>query len=165
MRIKLFLSVFLFGLIAAVLAAPAGALGEGPRLSGKVITIMQGDTIKVALKGSKTYVLFYGIACPSKKQSFGERARKFTGDYSFGRIVTIVPKTEARRDGIYAEVMLPDGMNLNQELVKQGLCWWDKRYAPGDKNLEALEKDARRQKLGLWSEPNPIPPWEFSESD
>ena len=31
-----------------------------------------------------------------------------------------------------AEMVLPDGMNLAQELVKQGWCWWYQRYASGD---------------------------------
>jgi endonuclease YncB( thermonuclease family) len=30
------------------------------------------------------------------------------------------------------DVILPDGMNLNQELVKEGWCWWYRKYAPGD---------------------------------
>jgi endonuclease YncB( thermonuclease family) len=40
------------------------------------------------------------------------------------------------------EVLLPDGMNLNQGLVKQGWCWWYRKYAPGDTVLEGLEKEA-----------------------
>jgi endonuclease YncB( thermonuclease family) len=27
------------------------------------------------------------------------------------------------------EVILPDGMNLNQELVRLGWCWWYRKYA------------------------------------
>ena len=29
------------------------------------------------------------------------------------------------------DVILTDGMNLNQELAKQGWCWWYRKYAPG----------------------------------
>ena len=39
-----------------------------------------------------------------------------------------------------ADVLLPDGMNLNQELVKQGWCWWYRKYAPGDTLLGELKK-------------------------
>ena len=35
-------------------------------------------------------------------------------------------------------------MNLNQELVKQGWCWWYRKYAPADTVLEGLEKEARQ---------------------
>ena len=38
-----------------------------------------------------------------------------------------------------AEILLPDGMNLNQELVKQGWCCWYRKYAPADTVLEGLE--------------------------
>jgi len=61
------------------------------------------------------------------------------------------------------DVILPDGMNLNQELVKQGWCWWYRKYAPGDTLLEGVEKEAREAKRGLWSDPQPVPPWELME--
>jgi len=41
------------------------------------------------------------------------------------------------------DVILPDWVNLTQELVKQGWCWWYRRYAPWDTVLEGLEQDAR----------------------
>ena len=47
------------------------------------------------------------------------------------------------------DVILPDGMNLNQELVKQGWCWWYRKYAPGDTVREGLEKEAREAGRGL----------------
>lgn len=40
---------------------------------------------------------------------------------------------------IFGDAILLDGMNLNQELVKQGSCWWYRKYAPGDTGLEGLE--------------------------
>jgi len=52
-------------------------------------------------------------------------------------------------------------MNLNQELVKQGWCWWYRKYAPGDTVLEELEREAREAKKELWVDPVPIPPWVY----
>ena len=60
-----------------------------------------------------------------------------------------------------ADVLLPDGMNLNQELVKQGWCWWYRKYPPGDTVLERLEREAREGRRGLWADPQPVPPWEW----
>ena len=51
-------------------------------------------------------------------------------------------------------------MNLNQELVKQGWCWWYRKYAPGDTVLERLEAEAREERKGLWADHKPVPPWE-----
>ena len=58
-------------------------------------------------------------------------------------------------------MILPDGMSLNQELVKQGWCWWYRKYTPGDTVLEGLETEAREAKIGLWADPQPGPPWEW----
>ena len=56
---------------------------------------------------------------------------------------------------------LPDGTNVKHELVKDGWCWWYRKYAPGDTVLEGLEKDAREAKIGLWVDPAHVPPWEW----
>ena len=56
---------------------------------------------------------------------------------------------------------LPDGRNLNREIVKAGFAWWFRKYAPKDKELEALESEARAAKCGLWADPHPVPPWDY----
>ena len=61
------------------------------------------------------------------------------------------------------DVILPDGMNLNHELVKQGWCWWYRNYAPGDTVLEGLETDVRVARIGLWADPQLVPPWEWQK--
>jgi endonuclease YncB( thermonuclease family) len=40
---------------------------------------------------------------------------------------------------ILADVIFPDGMNVNHRLVKDGVCWWHRKYAPGDMAVEGLE--------------------------
>src|SRR5262249_60900260 len=35
-----------------------------------------------------------------------------------------------------ADVILPDGRSLNRELVAEGMAWWYRTYAPGDRGLE-----------------------------
>ena len=57
-----------------------------------------------------------------------------------------------------------DGTNVNHELVKDGWCWWYRKYAPGNFKLESLEKDARDAKKGLWVDPAPIPPWVYRKA-
>jgi endonuclease YncB( thermonuclease family) len=60
-----------------------------------------------------------------------------------------------------ADVLLSDGTKVNHRLVKEGWCWWYRRYAPGDTVLEGLEREAREAKKGLWADPQPVPPWEW----
>ena len=60
-----------------------------------------------------------------------------------------------------AEIILPDGRNLNRELVRAGLAWWYQRYARRETVLQDLEQEARDAKRGLWSEPKPVALWEW----
>ncbi len=36
-------------------------------------------------------------------------------------------------------MLLPDGTNVNHALIKDGWCWWYRKYAPGDAVLEELQ--------------------------
>src|SRR5262249_7769534 len=58
-----------------------------------------------------------------------------------------------------ADVLLPDGTNVNQALAKNGWCWWYQKYAPENVILAELQRRARRSGLGLWADPHPVPPW------
>ena len=60
-----------------------------------------------------------------------------------------------------ADIILPDGRSLNREMVGQGMAWWYRKYAPGDKVLAQLESQARQERRGLWSQPAPLPPWDW----
>ena len=64
---------------------------------------------------------------------------------------------------LVGEVILADGRNLNHELVHVGLAWWYRRYAPEDRLLGRLEREAREARRGLWADRNPVPPWLWRE--
>jgi len=61
----------------------------------------------------------------------------------FGKDVTLQTHGYDKYKRTLADVILPDGTNVNHELVKQGWCWWYRKYAPGDTALEGLEAEAR----------------------
>ena len=63
-----------------------------------------------------------------------------------------------------SEIILPDGRNLNQELVRAGLAWWYERYARRETVLRDLEQEARDAKRGLWVDPKPVAPWEWKKA-
>ncbi len=77
----------------------------------------------------------------------------------FGKTVTVQDHGRGRYGRTIGEVILPDGHVLNHELVRTGLAWWYRRYAPDDGTLSQLEANAKAAKRGLWADPNPVPPW------
>jgi endonuclease YncB( thermonuclease family) len=60
-----------------------------------------------------------------------------------------------------AEVLSPAGVDANAEQVRLGMAWVYVRYAPKNSPLYELESAARAQRVGLWAEPTPVPPWEW----
>ncbi len=121
-------------LIIITAAAPLAA----QTFTAKVVGITDGDTIKVLRNREIVRVRLHGIDCPESRQPFGTRAKQFTGDLAFGKTVTINARDTDRYGRTIAEVVLPDGRVLNHEIVKAGLGWWYRKYAPGDLQLEKL---------------------------
>lgn len=132
--------------------------------SGKVVGVIDGDTIEVLSQKTPVRIRLHGIDCPEKGQAFGKRAKQAASALAFGKEVTIQEHGKGKYGRTIADVILPDGVNLNQELVKQGWCWWFRKYAPADTTLAALEEEARSEKRGLWQDPSPLPPWEWRKS-
>jgi micrococcal nuclease len=127
---------------------------------GKVVSITDGDTITVMDNGVPEKIRLNGIDCPEKGQPFGNRAKQFTGDMVFGKIVTIKEHGKDKYGRTIGDVLLPGGKNINKELVKAGLAWWYHQYS-NNKELAQLEQEAKSSKRGLWSDSNPVPPWNW----
>lgn len=139
-----------------------GAFGEYQNvLTGEVIGITDGDSIKVLTNERSISVRLASIDCPEKKQAFGMQAKKYTASLCLGKQVQVVVLGKDRYLRTLGAVLLPDGRNLNHELVKAGLAWWYKKYAPDDLVLKELEEKARCKRIGIWSESSPIEPWLF----
>jgi endonuclease YncB( thermonuclease family) len=129
--------------------------------SGRVVVILDGDTIEVLHHRTTERVRLVGIDCPEKKQPFGQRAKQATSTLSFGQHVTVHRAGKDRYGRTLGTVELTDGTNVNYELVRQGWCWWYWKYAPDEIFLAILEMQAREAKKGLWADPSPVPPWEW----
>ena len=144
-----------FCLISVVLAAD---------FTGSVVSVLDGDTIEVLNEHHADRIRLSGIDCPENGQAYGKKAKQAASALAFGKEVTVQTRGLDRYKRILGNVILPDGMNLNHELVKQGWCWWYRKYALGDTKLERLEVEARDAKKGLWVDPAPIPPWVYRKA-
>lgn len=127
--------------------------------SSSVISVLDGDTIEVLHNQHPERIRLHGIDCPEKGQSYGYKAKQATSALVFGKEVTLQTYGTDKYGRTIADVLLRDGTNVNYELVKDGWCWWYRKYAPDTAELERLERDAREVGKGLWADPAPMPPW------
>ena len=123
--------------------------------------VLDGDTIEVLNGHHAERIRLSGIDCPEKGQAFGKRAKQAASELVYGKEVTLQTFGKDKYKRTIANVILPDGTNVNHTLVKDGWCWWFRKYAPGNTVLEGLEKEAREARKGLWVDPRPVPPWEW----
>ena len=146
------LSLILF----LVLPCPAWAW------SGKVVGVSDGDTITVLRDKHPERIRLYGIDCPEKRQPFGKRAKQFTSELVFGKVVEVEPVTTDRYGRTVAFVRV-ENITVNEELIKEGLGWVYMRYCklPLCVEWEGLESEARFGKRGLWGDSGHVPPWQF----
>ena len=130
-------------------------------ISGKVISIKDGDTIAILYDGKSLTIRLAHVDCPEKNQPFGSVAKRFTSDKCFGQIVTVENDNKYDRNKRLIGVIInSSGENVNKELIKAGLAWHYKKYSI-DNEYSKLEIEARKKRIGLWSEANPTAPWNW----
>ena len=159
-RPRLVAALFLFVLAAAASTSGCHRRPSREPFEARVVGVSDGDTITVLEGTTQAKVRLNGIDCPEKRQAFGARAKQLTSKLAFGKTVTVRPFGSDRYGRTLGEVVLPDGRVLNHELVAAGMAWHYTQYSK-DETLARLERQARETRVGLWSEPRPVAPWEF----
>ena len=150
---------FLLTALALMLVLPAQGIA-GERLSGLVVGISDGDTIKVLQSDrSLRRVRLAQIDAPESNQAFGARSKKALASICFGKKAELDIDGEDRYGRIIARVRC-NGVDAQSFMVRNGLAWVFSRYAT-DKSLITLQESAREEGSGLWADAHPTPPWEF----
>ena len=130
--------------------------------AGRVVGLADGDTLTVREDdGVAVRIRLWGIDAPEKGQAYSNVSRRYLASLAFGKRVRVLARDQDRYGRTVAEIILPDGLNANQEMVRAGYAWWFRRYAPYDRVLEQLETEARNARRGLWADPQPLPPWDY----
>jgi endonuclease YncB( thermonuclease family) len=132
--------------------------------NGKVIAVLDGDTIEVLHEKKPERIRLYGIDCPEKWQAFGQKAKQATSSLVFRKDVRVETHGRDKHRRTLGTVFQGE-VNVNQELVKNGWCWWFSKYVPKDTLLKQFEQEAKEAKKGLWADPNPTPPWLYRRLD
>ena len=96
----------------------------GEVVSGRVATVIDGNTIEVKLDDNETYkIMLHGIDCPELAQAYGEKAKQFLEKILLDKSVSVELKGKDRW-GTRLGVILIDGeLDPRLELLKAGLAW------------------------------------------
>ena len=147
-----------------VLAALLPGAGSAQALKGEVLSIGDGDTIRVRQGGRAITIRLACIDAPETAQSpWGQHARRYLQQrLSIGREVTLEVKTTDRYGRTVAEVI--SDININLVMVEDGLAFAYRRYLSGCNAKEYLDAEYRasRHRYGVWQVEGGITrPWDF----
>ena len=142
----------------------------GHDFPGHLVAIDDSDKLVISYHDTKDFfpVRLYGIDAPEKGQPYWQEAKDFLYNLSVGKWVKVLLAANSGSEGrLIAIVDLPNGTLANEELVKAGLAWVHDEIdvdPDWEKNLKALEQEARESKRGLWADPHPVPPWVYRKA-
>jgi endonuclease YncB( thermonuclease family) len=128
-------------------------------LTGKVVAIKDGDTVVVLdTLNNQTTLRLAEVDCPEKSQPFGTKAKQFTSDQIYLKTIKYFV-TEIDRYGRSIAMVYYDTNNkyLSAEIIKAGMGWHYKKYSKS-KELALFEDNAKKYKIGLWLDKNPVEP-------
>jgi micrococcal nuclease len=118
----------------------------------KVVSVIDGDTIKVRLNNSIDKVRFSHINCPEKGEPYYKEAKEFVKSYIQGKTVFIKTNGRDKYSRLLGEVFYK-GENINLLLVSNGLAKHYKRFS-SDKRYSRVEKRAKEKGVGMWNKKN-----------
>lgn len=165
---RIFLSVILF-LFTAFQSANAGGIPSALagilstlnlEIQGKVIRVLDGDTIEVLQDKKPVRIRLANIDAPEKKQAFGRWSTNQLKALLAGQSVTVSYTQTDRYGRIIGHVFTTNGTDASRFMVQSGAAWVYERYNV-DESLPALQREAQTQKSGLWADNQPVPPWEW----
>lgn len=147
--------------------APARPEQEAP-FRGRIQHLSDGDSFVVrAEDGRRVPVRLSAIDAPEKNQLHGDVSRRALLALVDEKTLTIIPVKRDPYGRTVAKVMAGE-VDVGLEQVRTGMAWHYKRYESEQtvrdrRAYAAAEQRAREASLGLWAQPDPIPPWRFRE--
>jgi micrococcal nuclease len=125
----------------------------------KVIGISGGDTLTLLVDKQPLKIRLANIDAPEAEQPFGRQSKESLAELCWGKDATYEAQ-DIVRHGHTVAVVTCGGVETSRAQIERGMAWVEDKYNR-DFTLPALQAMARRDRIGLWSDENPVPPWEF----
>jgi len=131
-------------------------------LSGKVVSVADGDTITILTPDKEQVkIRLVEIDAPEKDQPYGQNSKKSLSDMVFGKAVTVEWDKTDKYKRTLGRVFVGD-TDVNLQQVKNGAAWAYTQYLT-DERIKDAEVEARAAKVGLWAlqDDQIMPPWQW----
>ena len=158
-------------LCTILISGPTSCSSRVP-LQNEVVRVTDGDTVVIASADGRKNITcrLYGIDSPEtpkrdrKGQPYARKAGKELRQLIYGQKVDVIITGE-KTHGREVCIIKKDGMDINLEMVRKGYAWAYRKHLKSPYASEYIEAEnkARDQKLGIWQQDNPLPPWEFKK--
>lgn len=126
-----------------------------------VSEVIDGDTFVIEQSGIPMLIDLESIDAPEINQHYGQEAKDFLSQLLLNKNVKIKTVKTVDYRHVTAFVTLED-LDVNKTLVKSGLAWYDAKNGY-DSLLKTTQNDAKKFKLGLWSQKSPVAPWDYRD--
>jgi len=138
-----------------------GPEDDGNLLRGTISRVVDGDTVDLLDDGMQRHrIRLFGIDAPESKQAFGRQATEFLAGMVDGRRVEVVRKDKDRYGRTIGQIWL-QGKDVNRIMVQKGYAWAYRYYSDA---YVADENRARKHRIGLWRDKNPVEPYQFRKN-
>jgi micrococcal nuclease len=127
----------------------------------KVSYVYDGDTVKLQSlqSGQEIKLRITDIDAPERNQSYGKQSRRALIKLCTGNDIQIDAKlTGTDQYHRHLGKLYCNNTNASLYLLQQGLAWHNAKYST-DSMMRSAAAKARAQKVGLWKQHNPMPPW------
>jgi micrococcal nuclease len=129
----------------------------------KVVGVHDGDTVTCLDENNQQQkIRLAEIDAPEVSQDYGKVSREALAGMVFGKTIQVVDDGRDRY-GRWIGHLYVDGVDVNRQMVATGMAWHYAAYSK-DPSLGSLQSQAQAQKLGLWAQPNPLPPWDYRKN-
>ena len=124
------------------------------------VWIHDGDTFQAHLI-NKAFLncRIWGIDAPELDQPWGKVSKSALIELIHQRKIKIQKISDSYSRTVVTVHL--SGRDIALELIKMGLAWHDPKFSPGKKDYAEAQKQAQKNKIGLWSDKYPVPPWEW----
>jgi micrococcal nuclease len=124
-----------------------------------LVNVIDGDTVIIRDNTLTYHLRLLDIDAPERQQAFGIQSRRSLKQLC--EHANIAVHLQGR--DLYGRTLghlYCNNTDASQSQIKLGMAWFNARYSKRFE-LDTLQQQAQQQRLGLWQDIQPMPPWQW----